>query len=86
MDYENSQDGRVLQQYDLDKAVRQKIRLKNLDSLNNGVYNLVNGANRLVSEIPPHLRYNPPDNPITGVQQIGTKEGYAGRPIRGLEK
>ena len=67
-------------------AVRQKIRMKVLDTLNNGTQNPLNGNERVKLEVPLHQKYNPPSNPITGHQKIGTDQGFAGRPIRGLEK
>ena len=67
-------------------AVRQKIRMKVLDTLNNGTQNPLNGNSRVKLEVPLHQKYNPPSNPITGHQKIGTDQGFAGRPIRGLEK
>ena len=43
LQYEQTREGQFLKQMDDDMAVRQKIRMKVLDTLNNGDRNPVNG-------------------------------------------
>ena len=66
LDYEQTYEGLELEKVDYERAIRQKIRLKQLDYLNSVGYNPINGSERLKIEVPLHYKYNPPDNPITG--------------------
>jgi hypothetical protein len=67
-------------------AIRQKVRLKHLDAMCNVGYNLINGSERVTVDVPLHYRYNPPDNPITGVRRMHERNGHAGLPVRGQPK
>lgn len=89
MGYENSKEGEFLRQKDHDKQVRSMVRSKNIDMLANNGYNLTNGEVRKTVEVPIHGTYNPPGSSGSVMGRAGEQVfggGFAGRPIRGLEK
>mmetsp|Transcript_44692 Transcript_44692/g.43298 ORF Transcript_44692/g.43298 Transcript_44692/m.43298 type:complete len:124 (+) Transcript_44692:326-697(+) len=59
LDYDNSNDGNKLRQFDEDAKVRAMIRSKNLDVKNNCGFNILTGENRGQISIPHHEKYNP---------------------------
>ena len=66
------------------------MRSKNIDSLANNGYNLLNGDVRRTVEVPSHSRYNPPGSSGSALGNAGAGAvfggGFAGRAIRGMEK
>lgn len=65
------------------------MRSKNIDSLANNGYNLLNGDVRSQVDVPSHDRYNPPGSSGSTLGNAGAAVfggGFAGRPIRGMEK
>ena len=65
------------------------MRSKNIDSLANNGYNLLNGDVRRTVEVPSHARYNPPGSSGSALGSAGAAVfggGFAGRAIRGMEK
>ena len=65
------------------------MRSKNIDTIGNSGYNLMNGAERISVEVPIHHVYNPPGSSGSTLGKAGSAmfgEGFAGRPLRGLEK
>lgn len=52
LEYEKSKEGQYLAQKDHDAKVRNHMRSKNIDSLSNNKYNLVNGNNRVEAGMP----------------------------------
>ena len=46
LEYENSREGEFLRQRDAEKEVREKLRSRHIDTLNNCGYNPINGAHR----------------------------------------
>ena len=96
LEYERSNEGNYLKQRDDATKVRNMLRSKNIDSLGNAQYNLVNGENRRELEIPEHHHYNPPPGSSgapgsrqSQLSKVGAQifgDGFAGRPLRGMEK
>lgn len=87
--YEQSKEGEYLKQRDYDQQVRNMVRSKNIDTLSNIGYNLVNGEVRRSVDIPAHPIYNPPGSSGSMLGKAGAQvfgDGFAGRPIRGMEK
>lgn len=90
LEYERSNEGTYLRQRDEATKVRSMLRSKNIDSLSNATYNLVNGEYRRQVEVPYHAEYNPPNSggasalSRAGAQVFG--DGMAGRPLRGMDK
>ena len=65
------------------------MRSKNIDSLSNNGFNLLNGDVRRTVEVPNHQRYNPPGSSGSALGNAGAAVfggGFAGRAIRGMEK
>jgi hypothetical protein len=65
------------------------MRSKNIDSLSNNGFNLLNGDVRRTVDVPNHLRYNPPGSSGSSLGNAGAAVfggGFAGRAIRGMEK
>ena len=62
LNYDNTQNGQRLAQYDNDSHVRAMIRAKNLNDKNNGAYNILTGEQRQGIQVPAHERYNPITN------------------------
>lgn len=54
LEYEKSKEGQYLAQKDHDANVRKMLRSKNIDSLSNNKFNLVNGQTRTEVAIPEH--------------------------------
>ena len=65
LDYDQTNDGQRLQQYDEDCRVRALMRAKNINDKSNGGYNILTGEERKGITVPAHERYNP----ITGAAQ-----------------
>ena len=89
LEYEKSKEGQYLAQKDHDAKVRNMMRSKNIDSLSNNKYNLVNGNNRVEVGIPQHPSYNPPGSSGSTLGKVGAAifgDGFAGRPLRGMDK
>lgn len=85
--YERSAEGTYLRQRDDAATVRKQLRSKNIDTLANAHYNVVNGERRRQAEAPYHPEYNPPGASAlsrAGAQVFG--DGMAGRPVRGMDK
>lgn len=89
LEYERSTEGQYLQQRDEAAFVRKQLRSKNIETLSNAQYNLLNGSERMKVQVPIHEEYNP--NGVTstllgraGAQVFGN--GHAGRPVRGMDK
>jgi hypothetical protein len=81
LQYENSQDGQLLMQKDQDKNARNALRSMHVDMRGNSNYNLLNGNDRHMINVPQHPVYNPPDSlKSVGARILG--DGFAGRPIR----
>ena len=59
LDYQQSKEGEFLKQRDEASRVRNLLRSKNVDTLGNAGFNLLNGENRRQVEIPLHEVYNP---------------------------
>lgn len=65
------------------------MRSKNIDSLGNNNYNLLNGNERVTVEVPSHHVYNPPGSSGSTFSKVGAAifdGGHAGRPLRGMDK
>ena len=65
------------------------MRSKNIDSLANNGFNLLNGEHRRTVEVPGHGRYNPPGSSGSALGNAGAAVfggGFAGRPLRGMDK
>ena len=63
------------------------MRSKNIDTLSNAGFNLVNGDDRFTVDVPYHDYYNPRGGSQLG--RVGAQvfgDGFAGRPLRGMEK
>ena len=61
------------------------LRSKNVDTLSNNQYNLVNGEQRRQVEVPEHAAYNPPGSSGSNLSRAGAAvfgDGFAGRPLR----
>ena len=89
LDYERSADGEFLKEKDNDAHVRQLLRSKNIDSLANNGYNLLNGDIRRTVDVPTHGRYNAPGSQGSALGNAGAAVfggGFAGRPLRGMDK
>jgi len=60
------------------------LRSKNIDTLGNSGYSVINGQNRQSLDIP-----KPPGSSGSNLAKAGAAvfgDGYAGRPIRGMDK
>jgi len=90
LEYEQSREGGYLRQKDEDAKVRSMIRSKNIDTLGNSGFNMINGDSRKSVEVPNHQVYNPPGSSGSTLGQAGASrifgDGFAGRPIRGMDK
>ena len=89
LNYEQSQEGNFLQQKDYDKDVRNLLRSRHIDTLSNSGFNPVNGATRGSINVPGHQSYNPPGSANSAMARGGAQifgDGFAGRPIRMMEK
>ena len=78
-----------MKQKDDDAKVRSLMRSKNIDTLGNSGFNMINGGTRRSVEVPQHRVYNPPGSSGSTLGQAGAQifgDGFAGRPIRGMEK
>jgi hypothetical protein len=62
LDYDASNNGQRLQQYDEDCRVRALMRAKNINDKSNGGYNILTGEERKGIQVPSHERYNPITN------------------------
>lgn len=85
LNYDNSKEGEFLKQKDYDRNVRELLRSKNVDTLSNNQYNLVNGEQRRQVEVPEHHIYNPPGSSGSNLSRAGAAvfgDGFAGRPLR----
>ena len=74
---------------DEDAKIRSMMRSKNIDSIGNSGYNICNGEERRSIEVPTHQVYNPPGSSGSTLGKAGSQifgDGFAGRPMRGLEK
>ena len=60
LDYERSREGEFLKQRDDAAHVRHLLRSKNVDTLSNAGFNLLNGQDRRPIQVPQHEVYNPP--------------------------
>ena len=59
LDYDQTNNGQRLQQYDEDCRVRALMRAKNINDKSNGGYNILTGEERKGIQVPAHERYNP---------------------------
>jgi len=65
------------------------MRSKNIEALGNAKYNLVNGDDRLQVNVPFHEYYNPDPRSVSSINgTVGNVygDGFAGRPLRGMDK
>lgn len=65
------------------------MRSKNIDTIGNSGFNLINGGERRSVAVPEHKVYNPPGSSGSTLGKAGSQvfgDGFAGRPMRGLEK
>lgn len=79
----------MLAQRDNDQQVRSLMRSKNIDTISNTGYNLMNGQERRQVAVPEHAVYNPPGSSGSTLGKAGSQifgEGFGGRPTRGMEK
>ena len=60
--YDQTNNGNALQNYDEDCRVRALMRAKNINDKGNGQYNILTGGNRDRIQVPEHERYNPITN------------------------
>ena len=62
LNYDETNNGQNLQQYDNDCRVRALMRSKNINDKANGSYNILTGEERRGIQVPYHDRYNPITN------------------------
>jgi hypothetical protein len=77
-------------QKDQDAKIRSLMRSKNIDTLGNSGFNMINGEQRRSVDVPNHPLYNPPGSSGSTLGSAGASkifgDGFAGRPIRGMDK
>jgi hypothetical protein len=72
LNYDNTKEGEMLRQRDADAKVRSLMRSKNIDTIGNSAYNLMNGQERRSIEVPIHNVYNPPGSSGSTLGKAGS--------------
>ena len=79
--YDQTQSGNQLAQYDEDCRVRALMRAKNINDKSNGSYNILTGAERNRIQVPAHERYNPITNAGQQIMRPSNSRGSAAQGV-----
>lgn len=81
LNYDQSNQGTQLEQYDNDCRVRALMRAKNINDRGNGQYNILTGEVRQGVSVPHHDRYNPITNAGQQIMRPTNSRGSAATGI-----
>lgn len=73
LDYDKTNNGQTLAQYDEDCRVRALMRAKNINVKSNGGYNILTGEEHKGIQVPAHERYNPITNAGQEIMRTGSR-------------